>query len=105
MQTLIELAAALDAGRTTSRVLVEQCLDRIQDPVGEGSRVFVSVQADAARAQADASDALRRYGRAAGPFAGIPISVKDLFDVAGQVTAAGSVVLSDAPPATAQKFP
>ena len=101
MQTLTELAAALAAGTTTSRALVEQCLDRIADPAGEGARVFVSVAADAARAQADAVDALRKYGRHAGPYAGIPISVKDLFDVAGQVTAAGSVVLADAPPAQA----
>ena len=101
MQTLTDLAAALDSGRTTSRALVEQCLDRILDPAGEGARVFVAVQADAARAQADATDALRKHGRAAGPFAGIPVSLKDLFDVAGQVTRAGSVVLDGAAPAMA----
>ena len=99
MQTLTDLAEALATGRTTSRALVENCLARIADPAGEGARVFVSVAADAARAQADAADALRRYGRAAGPYAGIPVSVKDLFDVAGEVTAAGSVVLADAAPA------
>lgn len=101
MRTLIELAAALDAGRTTSRALVDECLARIADPAGEGARAFVSVQAEAARAQADASDALRRVGRHAGPFAGIPISLKDLFDVAGEVTRAGSVVLDGAAPARA----
>ncbi len=101
MQTLTDLATALAAGHTTSRALVEECLARIADPAGEGARTFVSVAADAARAQADAVDSLRRYGRAAGRYAGIPISVKDLFDVAGEVTAAGSVVLSDAPAATA----
>ena len=101
MQTLTELAAALAAGTITSRALVEQCLDRIADPAGEGARVFISVAADAARAQADGVDALRKYGRHAGPYAGIPISVKDLFDIAGQVTAAGSVVLADAAPAQA----
>lgn len=101
MQTLTDLAAALDSGRTTSRALVEQCLDRILDPAGEGARVFIAVQADAARAQADATDALRKHGRAAGPFAGIPVSLKDLFDVAGQVTTAGSVVLDGAAPAAA----
>ena len=101
MQTLTILAEALAAGRTTSRALVEECLGRIADPAGEGGRTFVSVAGDAARAQADAMDGLRRYGRAPGPYAGIPISVKDLFDVAGEVTAAGSVVLANAPPAAA----
>ncbi len=100
MHTLNSLAEALANGRTTSRALVEQCLERIADPAGEGARTFVSVAEDAARAQADATDSLRRHGRAAGPYAGIPVSVKDLFDVAGEVTAAGSVVLDDATPAT-----
>ena len=99
MQTLIELAEALEAGRTTSRALLEECLARIADPAGEGGRTFVSVNTEAARAQADATDTLRRHGRAAGPYAGIPVSVKDLFDVAGEVTAAGSVVLAEAAPA------
>ena len=101
MQTLTALAEALDAGRTTSRALVEDCLARIADPAGEGARVFVAVAAEAARAQADATDLLRRHGRAAGPYAGIPVSVKDLFDVAGEVTTAGSVVLADRPAAVA----
>ena len=101
MQTLLDLAAALDGGRTTSRALVEDCLARIADPGGEGARVFITVNAAAARDQADATDLLRRHGRAAGPFAGIPVSLKDLFDVAGEPTAAGSVVLADAAPARA----
>ena len=101
MRTLTELAEALAAGRTTSRQLVEQCLERIADPAGEGGRAFITVMAEAARAQAEATDALRKYGRAAGPYAGIPVSLKDLLDVAGQVTTAGSSVLSGAPPATA----
>jgi aspartyl-tRNA(Asn)/glutamyl-tRNA(Gln) amidotransferase subunit A len=99
MQTLMDLAAALDAGHTSSRSLVESCLAAIGEPAGEGAHVFVKVHANAARAQADAMDALRRVGRSPGPFAGIPISVKDLFDVAGEVTAAGSMVLADAAPA------
>ncbi len=49
---------------------------------------------------ADAADALRRAGRSPGPLAGIPVSVKDLFDLAGEPTPAGSKVLADAPPAT-----
>jgi aspartyl-tRNA(Asn)/glutamyl-tRNA(Gln) amidotransferase subunit A len=101
MQTLTSLAAALDAGTITSRALVENCLAAIGDPAGEGAQTFITVYADAARAQADATDALRKVGRAPGPYAGIPVSVKDLFDVAGETTRAGSVVLNDAPPAAA----
>jgi aspartyl-tRNA(Asn)/glutamyl-tRNA(Gln) amidotransferase subunit A len=99
MNTLLALAAQLDSGRTTSLVLVEDCLARIADPAGEGERTFIAVHAEAARAQADAMDLLRRHGRAPGPFAGIPISIKDLYDIAGEVTASGSVVLGDAAPA------
>jgi aspartyl-tRNA(Asn)/glutamyl-tRNA(Gln) amidotransferase subunit A len=101
MQTLTSLAAALDAGTTTSRALVEGCLAAIADPAGEGAQTFITVYAEAARAQADATDALRKVGRAPGPYAGIPVSLKDLFDVAGETTRAGSIVLNGAPPAAA----
>lgn len=97
---LHELSAALRAGTLTSRQLVEQCLERALDPAGEGSRTFLRLDAEAARRAADAVDAARRAGNEPGPWAGIPISIKDLFDVAGQVTTAGSTVLHDAPPAT-----
>ena len=96
-----EARAALESGRITSRDLVEGCLARIADPSGEGQRAFIKAYPEQARASADAMDALRRAGRAPGPFAGIPVSIKDLFDVAGETTTAGSVVLADAPPASA----
>jgi len=99
--TLADLAADLASGRTTARALTEACLERIADPAGEGARAFVRVNAQAALAAAAAQDALRQAGAAPSPFAGIPIAVKDLFDVAGEVTAAGSKVLADAPPARA----
>lgn len=101
MRTLNDLSAALAVGKTTSRQLVEDCLARIADPAGEGSRAFIHVDAESARAAADAMDGLRRAGRALGPFAGIPFSVKDLADIAGQTTTAGSKVLADAVPAAA----
>ena len=99
--TLETLADDLEAGRTTSRALVDICLARIADEGGEGARVFVRVDAEAARAQADATDVLRACGRAPGRLAGIPVSLKDLLDVAGQVTTAGSMTLTDTPPAKA----
>lgn len=99
MRTIEDFAEALAAGLTTSRALVEGALARIADPCGEGARAFVGVHAEQARVMADAMDGLRRAGRAPSRFAGIPISVKDLFDVAGEVTRAGSRALDDAPPA------
>lgn len=101
MQHIADAAAALASGRTTAAELVEAALDRIADPAGEGRRAFTAVHAEAARAQARAMDALRRAGRALSPWAGIPVTVKDLFDEQGHPTPAGSMVLKDAPPAAA----
>ena len=101
MRRIDELAQALADGSTTSRALVEESLARIADPDGEGRRAFLKVHADAARASADAMDTLRKAGRAPGRYAGVPIALKDLFDIAGESTPAGSRVLADAPEAKA----
>ncbi len=98
-QTVLGLAADLAAGRTSSCALVEAALARIADPAGEGARTFVKVYADTARAAADAQDKLRQAGYVASPLAGLPVSIKDLFDVAGEQTLAGSKALDDTPPA------
>ena len=98
--TLAGLAADLAAGRTSSRALTQACLDRIDDPEGEGRRTFLHVDRSAVLAQADAIDLLRSRGAAPSPYAGIPLSIKDLFDIAGQVTRAGSTALADRPAAT-----
>ncbi|HEV3175168.1 MAG TPA: amidase [Stellaceae bacterium] len=97
--TLAKLAADLARGRTTSRALVEAALERIADPAGEGKRAFLKVYTESARAAADAQDKLRGAGYVASPLAGIPASIKDLFDVAGERTLAGSRALDDVPPA------
>jgi aspartyl-tRNA(Asn)/glutamyl-tRNA(Gln) amidotransferase subunit A len=60
---------------------VRECLDAIRNPAGEGERTFIDVYEDAPSPSGD------------GPLAGLPISIKDLFDVAGEVTTAGSKVL------------
>jgi aspartyl-tRNA(Asn)/glutamyl-tRNA(Gln) amidotransferase subunit A len=99
--TLATLAEDLSLDRTTGRKLVEQCLARITDEGGEGRRAFISVDAEGARAAADHVDGLRKAGKAPSRFAGIPISIKDLADIAGQVTKAGSTALADAAPASA----
>lgn len=78
-----ELAAEVRAGRTGPAELVEQALDRIA-ACDDVVRAFVLVDADGARAQArDVPD---------GPLRGVPFAVKDLFDVAGQASRAGSRV-------------
>src|SRR6185437_6715391 len=101
MKTLAGLARDLGAGATTSRRLVEECLGRIADPKGEGPRTFLKVHAETARAAADYYDQLRKRGVTLSPWAGIPLSIKDLFDMAGDVTTAGSIVLLGQPPASA----
>lgn len=101
MHTLADLARQLAESRTTSRDLVERALARIADPAGEGARAFVAVDAGGARAAADFVDQQRKRGRQVSPLAGIPFSSKDIFDLAGEVTTAGSTVLRDDPPAAA----
>jgi aspartyl-tRNA(Asn)/glutamyl-tRNA(Gln) amidotransferase subunit A len=101
MKTLTDLARDLHAGATRSRELVEECLARIADPAGEGARTFLKVHAEDARAAAEYYDRLRAHQAQPSAFAGIPVSVKDLFDLAGDVTTAGSRVLRDRPPAEA----
>lgn len=98
-RTLAQVAEDLAAERVSSRRLVTDCLARISQASGEGSRVFLKVYGEQALATADFFDSLRQQGARLGPYAGIPISIKDLFDVAGDTTLAGSTVLKGAPAA------
>ncbi len=99
MKPIRQLAHDLANGLTTAREQVEQSLQLIEEPAGEGRTAFIAVSADRARAEADFYDAQRAAGRPVPLFAGIPVGIKDLADVAGEVTTAGSVVLADQPPA------
>jgi aspartyl-tRNA(Asn)/glutamyl-tRNA(Gln) amidotransferase subunit A len=92
--------AAIDAGHSSSLTLTESALDRIADPAGEGARAFTQVFAERALRLAQASDSLRAAGLKRSQLEGLPVSIKDLFDVAGTRTTAGSTVLHDAPAAT-----
>lgn len=100
LPTLEQLATALAEGATSAQALLDAALARAQDAAGEGARVFTRLSAERARAAARASDTLRAAGVVRSPLEGIPVSVKDLFDVAGEVTTAGSAVLRGAAPAT-----
>ncbi|HEX6980367.1 MAG TPA: amidase [Alphaproteobacteria bacterium] len=84
---------------SSARERLEACLARIADPRGEGSRTFLKVYTESARAAADAADARARTGTRLGPLDGAIVSIKDLFDVAGEPTTAGSVVRRNSPPA------
>jgi aspartyl-tRNA(Asn)/glutamyl-tRNA(Gln) amidotransferase subunit A len=99
--TLAELADDLENGRTSARKIVDGCLERIADTSGEGGRAFIHVDAEAAIEAAEAMDRLREIKAAPSRYAGIPVSIKDLFDIRGQVTRAGSRALEDSAPAEA----
>src|SRR5258707_11709874 len=73
---------------------LEQALIRINDPAGEGTRACLTIYADSARQVADAADARANAGKPLGPLDGVIVSIKDLFDVKGEVTRAGSRVLA-----------
>ena len=96
LATLNALIQGLTHGQTTAVHCAQAALDRADDPAGEGARVFTHRDPEQTMAAAEASDMLRSAGLARSPLEGIPISVKDLFDVEGQITRAGSVVLNDA---------
>ncbi|MDB5650312.1 MAG: Amidase [Hyphomicrobiales bacterium] len=97
--TLENIADALASGSTTSVKLVEDCLTRIDDATGEGATTFLVVARESALEAARGIDALRKAGAAPSRFAGIPVSIKDLFDIEGDVTRAGSRVLDEVAPA------
>jgi len=99
LQTLVGKAAALASGRVTSCELIEASLAAATDPSGEGTRTFIKLYATSALTAAEFFDRRRRLGISGGPLMGLPISIKDLFDVSGETTTAGSTVLEKAPPA------
>ena len=97
-----EAVAAVRSGRLSARMIAEASLARIErlngGPDG-GLNAYRLVLAERALAEAARVDAEIREGRDPGPLAGAPYGVKDLFDVAGQPTAAGSKIGLEAPPA------
>ncbi|MGB6114136.1 MAG: amidase family protein, partial [Comamonas sp.] len=97
MTTLAEAGQELARHRCTSVQLTQTALERIGS--GEGPVTFTHVFTDSALAEARASDLLRAAGIVRSPMEGLPISIKDLFDVQGRVTHAGSRLLRDTVPA------
>jgi aspartyl-tRNA(Asn)/glutamyl-tRNA(Gln) amidotransferase subunit A len=94
-RTIAELARDLSLGIVTSEALVAESLASI---ARDGS-AFTRVYEAEARVTARESDAARARGAVRSPLEGIPVSIKDLFDVRGEPTPAGSKLLRDAPAA------
>jgi len=90
---VVEAARMVREGAASSLQLVEAALERIEALDGRLG-AFVTVLAGGARAEAAQRDAQRRRGEALGPLHGVPLAIKDLADVAGTVTGAGSPKLS-----------
>ncbi len=101
--TATEIAAAVRGGQMTARAATEAALARIaeRDPA---VNAFTDLVADRALRQADAVDAALASGRDPGPLAGVPFAVKNLFDIAGLPTRAGSLINRDNPPARRDAF-
>ncbi len=97
--TLQSLNAALDAGRVSCVEIVAAALERAKDPEGEGGRTFRGLREDAALREAETQDRLRAASRIASPLAGLPVSIKDNIDLAGEPTRGGTKLLENAAPA------
>ena len=100
MHTLnaLDAAARIRAGEITAVALAEATLARIAAVDGQVN-AFTEVTRSRALAEAAAIDALRAAGKSLPPLAGVPYAVKNLFDVAGLTTLAGSKINRDLPPA------
>lgn len=94
-----EISAAIRARRTTARQVIDRVLAQIA-ATHEVLNAFTAITTDRARREADHVDALIAAGRDPGPLAGVPFAVKNLCDLAGVVTVAGSKINRDDPPAS-----
>ncbi|MEM5313869.1 AtzE family amidohydrolase [Paraburkholderia sp. JHI869] len=95
----LDIARAYADGAFSARELIEATLARI-DSYDAQVNAFTAITRERALAAADALDARRSRGDALPPLAGVPFAAKNLFDIEGIATLAGSRVLADAPPAT-----
>jgi aspartyl-tRNA(Asn)/glutamyl-tRNA(Gln) amidotransferase subunit A len=99
VRTLASRSRMLASGEQSSAAMTAEALAAAADPAGEGRRSFIRLYEDEAMRTARQIDRRRQDGETLGPLAGIPVSIKDLFDVRGEVTRAGSIALADDLPA------
>jgi AtzE family amidohydrolase len=99
----LAMAASVASGETTARALLESCVSQIE-ATDASVNAFTDKTLGRAFAEADAVDACRAKGEALGPLAGVPYAVKNLFDIDGVVTLAGSKINRSHAAATADAF-
>ncbi|MDH0616277.1 MULTISPECIES: amidase [unclassified Agrobacterium] len=97
-KNVAQLSILIQSGQLDPRVLAEETLDAIRGE--EDQAIFVGLTEERAMAEAEAASKRIRDGRSCGALDGIPVAWKDLFDLEGMVTTAGSTVLSDDAPAS-----
>lgn len=95
MLKIDKMINALQSGAVTSRQLTEQCLACVEQDSDQAQKVYLQLFADHALAQSDVIDQLRNQGILLSPLMGLPISVKDLIDIKGWPTSAGSTFLEN----------
>jgi 1-carboxybiuret hydrolase len=100
LRSALEIRGAVASGEAKARDVVAATLERIS-ALNPKLGAFTDVTAERALAKADALDAARARGEALGPLAGAPFAVKNLFDIAGLPTRAGSKINRDRPPSSA----
>ena len=98
-QTITTLTASLNSGEQLSTQVLDRCIDNIEDPNGQGSKVFIRKFYDQAKQAALTSNNVRKAQKDVPILSGVPVAVKDLFDIAGSITSAGSLVLKKNPAA------
>lgn len=98
-RTLASLAVLVQSGEIDPVALAQETLDRIDNHADQA--IFIGLTRERAEREAEAASKRIRAGRSLGLLDGLPVAWKDLFDIRGSVTTAGSVVLKDSPPAEA----
>jgi Asp-tRNA(Asn)/Glu-tRNA(Gln) amidotransferase A subunit family amidase len=99
-RSISDLSHQIRSGGTSPRELLERCLERI-DHDDTQIKAWAWVDTEGARRAADALGREAAAGACRGPLHGIPVGIKDIFDVAGMPTRAGSPLRENVPPASA----
>jgi aspartyl-tRNA(Asn)/glutamyl-tRNA(Gln) amidotransferase subunit A len=100
LASITEVRRRIGSNEISTEEHVIQCIENIKNVSGEGAKTFLYIAQDEAIATAQFHDILLEKGLQIGPLSGVTVSIKDLFDIAGQVTASGSNILRDNSPAT-----
>jgi len=100
LESIREIQRRIGSHEISTKEYVTKCIGNIKNVTGEGGKAFLVINEVQSLAVAEAQDKLIEKGVKLGPLAGVTVSIKDLFDVVGQVTASGSKVLRKSAPAT-----